>query len=72
MIFILGIIIGLLIAILILLLIARYQIPIHRNVEKLLAQPIISPYTQAYIAGMSEEESSFAATLPIEKEVKIL
>lgn len=70
-IFILGIIVGLLLAILVLFIMARYQIPIHRNMQKLLASPIIKGDTGAYIAGFSDEESSFAATLPIDKEVKI-
>lgn len=69
--FILGLIVGLLLGILVLLIMARYQIPIHRNMQKLIAGPLIMGNNTAYIAGLSNEESSFAATLPIEKQVKI-
>lgn len=72
MIFILGLIVGLLLAIIVFLSVKKYDIAINRTVQKVLDQPFISSNNKSYIAGMSDEESSFAESLPLDKEVKIL
>ena len=72
MIFILGIIVGLLIAILLVITFHEFKIPIQRNVEKFLAEPLIKGHNQAYVAGLSDEESTFLAALPMDKQVEIL
>ncbi len=68
----LGIIIGLLVSILVFILMGRYQILIHRIVQKLMNSPIIKEGAKAYIAGLSDEESSFAESLNKKHDVHII
>jgi hypothetical protein len=58
--YILGILTGLLISIINIVLFERFKIPIQRNIEQLRNTPIIQGGSnKAFIAGMSEEESSY-------------
>lgn len=73
MMFILGLITGLLISCFIAILVTRFRNPIERTITQTQSKAeTLMGKEMSYIAGMSEEESNFAATLPLEKEVKIL
>lgn len=71
--YILGLITGLLISCFIAILLTRFRNTIERTMTQTQSKAeTLMGKEMAYISGYSEEESNFAATLPLEKEVKIL
>jgi uncharacterized protein YacL len=72
-IFVLGIICGLLLACFVTILLKRYETPLQRKITQLMNSPIMTTSgRRAYIAGLSDEESKFLESLPMDKEVHII
>lgn len=72
LVFFFGTIWGFLVACIVIGVALRFQTNITRNINTIVNHPIITNGKQSYIAGLSDEESSFAESLPIDKEIKIL
>lgn len=71
--FFLGLITGLLISCFIAILLTRFRNTIERTMTQTQSKAeTLMGKEMAYISGYSEEESNFAATLPINKQIKIL
>lgn len=69
--FTLGVIVGLLLTILVAIILLRYQIPIQRNMSHFLDSPLITSNQKAFIAGLSDEEQSFADSINKDVDVKL-
>ncbi len=64
-----GVILGVALSILVLILVRKNE----PTIQKILNHSRLSPSVgDAYIAGLSEEESTFRASLPLDKQVEIL
>lgn len=70
--FILGVLVGITLCILVLVLVRKNEDKILHALGAPLNQLGTSNGASAYIAGLSDEEQSFADTLPIDKQVEIL